>query len=540
MLPPLSHVEIPDCAEKLSAIEQALRNGVPVEVLSDDLFELTLDLAREIGTRVDCRQLEIAIEGKAVIDYGAVDHGITLVEQLLSSVQPETSPTGVVVDPRLELAKIREMVLHLKERLPHATPGRIGFDLAVLCDSTLFQLLALVPPGDPGIEALEASVAKKLDLATDEQVMSMWASVTGEFADERPHGFRKGDARPGFFEYGTVGDVRGRIAEFLVHVKPALIRMRRGELEKRIPIATPGVLQVLSWSGGSSSVEISPRSAAVLRRIARLACIWSAGMSMEIEALAQLLGVEARGALLAGPLVEDLHKWIEKGRHVPTGRDSSLLDLLVAELRQLNIEVGQLVVAPMPIDRALRQHKLGLEVTLPDSRVRVLGTNEITLQKELCKFLLERGIPAIGTTFGPSQADLVGDYSGIPVVLEAKVLKVVVNERVIRSNLTQLQSYMDQVPVRPRGVLFIYNLTSTLILCPREWLQGRFLVMAVNLLAETPSNRTESVQIFEGRGSELIRLAVNQRNTQSKPRSSQRKTARTPRPLKKELQRGRR
>ncbi len=160
------------------------------------------------------------------------------------------------------------------------------------------------------------------------------------------------------------------------------------------------------------------------------------------------------------------------------------------------------------MERALTQYKLGAEVMAPDNIKALSRKHELRLQKELCRFLLERGIFTVGTKFGRSETDLLANLPDEGYIIEAKVYKNTarVSEKTIKSDLVQLQSYMDQNPTRTRGILVIYNFSSTLISAPRQWVAGRFWFLPINLQQKPPSGRNRSLVVERGDGDDLIRV----------------------------------
>ena len=77
-------------------------------------------------------------------------------------------------------------------------------------------------------------------------------------------------------------------------------------------------------------------------------------------------------------------------------------------------------------------------------------------------------------------------------------------ESTINANLAQLQDYVDKHPVAARGVLFIYNFSSRLIVAPRRWVRGMFWIAVANLGLHTGSKRREQLVLTEGTGRSLI------------------------------------
>jgi hypothetical protein len=129
--------------------------------------------------------------------------------------------------------------------------------------------------------------------------------------------------------------------------------------------------------------------------------------------------------------------------------------------------------------------------------------DELTIQKNLCRFLLERGIYSEGTKFGPFETDLLATVRAQAYVLEVKLFPVGKGPTAstIKAGLAQLQDYMDRRVARPRGVLVVYNFSNTLVV-------GRYWITAINLGGATGSRRRRSLVIEEGKGTELVGVHV--------------------------------
>jgi hypothetical protein len=188
--------------------------------------------------------------------------------------------------------------------------------------------------------------------------------------------------------------------------------------------------------------------------------------------------------------------------------DSNAERLIIYELKKIIEAVDSFLTYESPVERAMTQYKLGTEIMAPDNIKALSRKHELRLQKELCRFLLERGIFTVGTKFGRSETDLLANLPDEGYIIEVKVYKNTsrISEKTIKSALVQLQSYMDQNPTRTRGILVIYNFSSTLISAPREWVGGRFWFLPINLQKQPPSGRTRSLVIERGDGDDLIRV----------------------------------
>lgn len=160
------------------------------------------------------------------------------------------------------------------------------------------------------------------------------------------------------------------------------------------------------------------------------------------------------------------------------------------------------------VERMLRAYKLGLEVVAQDVRDEFRKKDELRLQREMCRFLVERSVRAYGTKFGWSEVDLRADDVLGAVVIETKLLKSnAPSERDINRWLTQLGSYLDQEHLALRGVLVLYNFSPTAIISPIATIRFRYLIVAINLCPLSPSKRTASIEIAAtDAGTEIVRV----------------------------------
>jgi hypothetical protein len=160
------------------------------------------------------------------------------------------------------------------------------------------------------------------------------------------------------------------------------------------------------------------------------------------------------------------------------------------------------------VERTLRAYKLGLEVVVQDIRDEFIEKDELRLQREMCRFLVENHVSAYGTKFGWSETDLRAEDGFGAIVIETKLLRSgAPSAKDINRWLTQLGSYLDQEHLALRGVLVLYNFSSTPIFCPVSTLRHRYVILVINLCPDTPSKRKASIEI-EGTtdGSEVVRV----------------------------------
>ena len=175
--------------------------------------------------------------------------------------------------------------------------------------------------------------------------------------------------------------------------------------------------------------------------------------------------------------------------------DSSLLLVLISKMKRLLNYVTELRTSFSNEAQALWHYKLGQEAIAPTRTASIKEGKETDLQKELCKFLLERNIYAYGKMFGRGSIDLyIKSDGGDDLIIETKIYKKSISEKLLKTHITQLKSYMDQHS-QPRGVLTIYNCTNDVIISPKSWLGGRIWILAINIGDSTPSKRKRSLEI---------------------------------------------
>lgn len=80
----------------------------------------------------------------------------------------------------------------------------------------------------------------------------------------------------------------------------------------------------------------------------------------------------------------------------------------------------------------------------------------------------------------------------------------------LRNKIAQLQDYMQKSQIQRRGILAMYNMTDWLLCSPKEWLQGQFWILPININEKPASAREKSLNIFESKDNTLIRVEKNE------------------------------
>jgi hypothetical protein len=142
---------------------------------------------------------------------------------------------------------------------------------------------------------------------------------------------------------------------------------------------------------------------------------------------------------------------------------------------------------------------------------KLARAHETELQRLALKFLVERHVAAVGTTFGRSQTDLRVDDAVGTIVIEAKKLLRTPSEADVNGWLAQLGSYMDQAPVRNSGVLLLFNFTDTTLVVDGVRFGARLHIVAVNLCPTSPSKREDRIDLLPSSGENSERLVAFRR-----------------------------
>lgn len=250
-----------------------------------------------------------------------------------------------------------------------------------------------------------------------------------------------------------------------------------------------GLAKILA---SQNSDDPSTTETVVARAVSNIAG-WLAcrgGQPLSLEQFAALLGLQVDSKLISGEEQQGFasRKW--EGKASPE-------HAALHSFRTLATATASLHEYQTPLATALHQYKVGIELFAP-AIADALSQDELVLQKQLCKFLIERGIFSVGTKFGQSETDLVANVRDDYFVIEAKVIRETPSPTMLPRNLMQLLRYDDLNPAfrGARAVLLLYNFSDVPIMAPRELVAGRAWIVAVNAKAGPPSKTKRVLQIL--------------------------------------------
>jgi hypothetical protein len=473
-------------------------------LLRDDLRALTDETLLYVAKSLDLRDLNARLEAIAVLDVAALQNAVGILQAtdldgpLALSAETTLQPPDVVADLAQAVDNLAEHFAEMDELgLAVTIDFKVGrrFDDALMCAAN----------AGAEVNDLLALARDKISLLNDEQLSGVWNRVQREFDPDRLHRMQDPESilPENFLRFDSTENVRDKVARYLVQLRPRLILAMSRIGQTTIPVEAIPLSRVLSWQSAEASEPVSAQEELLAQSLARLASLYTRFFYKDIAEVVSLLRVPAGSRILSGPEFKKAE--VEFGQQGGPSREAVFF-----ELRKIARIVDSVVTYESSVERALRQYKLGLEVMTPEILKSFDGKGELLLQKELCRFLLERNIFAVGTKFGRSETDLMTEEIGERYILETKLFRPQVSLRpaAIKHALVQLQTYLDQSPSTSRGILVIFNLTTSLLTAARKWIRGRYWILPINLQIEPPSGRKRSLAIEPSEDDQFIEITV--------------------------------
>jgi hypothetical protein len=318
---------------------------------------------------------------------------------------------------------------------------------------------------------------------------------------------------PGWTQFRDVDTARDKLSSYVVQLKPALLAemARRGQTS--FPMKVPDTAQVLSWKEATAVERLSEQEGTLVKAISRMAMLLKALFARDEADVAMGLGLDPQSRIFKK----------EQSIFESTQKRAPPFTAMCYELRKFIQVADFLMSKDVPLEAVLHQLKLGMEVVAQDISREYSKKPELRLQREIARFLIERGIYAVGTKFGRYETDFVvaahADYYVIEVKKYAQGKAI--TDRTVKNALVQLQSYMAQPPTRPLGILVVFNFADSLLIAPPTWIRGRYKILVINLQRNPPSGRTKSLTVEEGSGTRTIHVHIVDGSHREKGRPTQ-------------------
>lgn len=418
------------------------------------------------------------------------------------------------LDPKDAVEELENFVNKLVEQAPLQSIEDIALKIDFVGSHMLNDVLFCAVASNVSVDDIKKLVKEKLTVVREDTVNRIWNILLSEFDKQNrrhPMILDKGIISEDFFNNESIDKTRDKIADYIVEIKPKLLVSMFKTNVYQYPVEVPGGVRFIASNDPNNILPVDNWEVMLGRSITRLAFIWENGLYQDIETIINILRITKSGRLLCGPDYKDMEK------QYTLGNQSKLINMLFLELRKILNITDSIISGEKPIEKSLWQYKQGLEVMTPEIIKEIEKKKELLLQKELCKFLIERDIFAVGTRFGRSQTDLLVGDSTLVYIIETKVYKKrnTLNENSIRGDIAQLQSYMDQYQIKHKGILVIYNMTDWLVETPNQWINQNLWILPINLQDKPPSDRDKTVTVEESSEENLIRVIRNEKKKRS-------------------------
>jgi hypothetical protein len=466
----------------------------------DDLDGLIEEVFVWARTKVNFGIISDKLAARRALDFESLDAMRSILVEIDFPVhvtlgQNVISPSEVAAELTLHLHEVKSQFANLSEI-------EVDTKVSFLVGGNARQLVFAAAVSGKKIPALVQLVRNKIALLAPIQVRVIWSWVQEELdpASLTPISDQSALLPPGWAQFTDVDAVRDKLARYVVELKPALLAemARRGQTS--FPMKVPDTSQILSWKEATAVERMSEQEGILVTTIGRIGPLLKALFARDESDVAMGLGLDPQSRIF-----KKERSIFESNRKQPPP-----FAAMCYELRKF-IQVAEFMISKeVPLEAVLRQLKLGLEVVAQDISREYAKRPELRLQRDIARFLIERGIYAVGTKFGRSETDFViGEHSDHYVIEVKKYARgAAITDRTVKSALVQLQSYMDQPPTHPLGILVVVNFTDSLLIAPPTWIRGRYKILVINLQQEPPSGRRKSLSVEEGSGAQTIDVHV--------------------------------
>lgn len=493
---------------------------IPNDLLNQDLKSIIAEVVSYIARNVNVNELESRLTMLSSVDVGSLKSLMEKAKTIAKNCNP-INLQDTNIDPAQLITQLEKFVSEIGLEAPLLKAEDIVLRIDMVGSHILDEILSCAVASDKSVDGIKEMVRKKLSKVDEDVINAIWDRIVGEFDEGRglqPMVLDETIMNKEFLAREDISGTREKIAEYIAELKPKLIVSMFGKNIFQYPVEVPGSLRIIASPDAELVLSIADWEIMLGKSISRLACIWDQVLYQDSKYMAGVLGITKDGRLLNGPDYKEARK------HISPRNTKQSYQLAFLELRKILHTADSIVSGDSPVEKVLWQYKLGLEVMTPEIIEEISKKRELLLQKELCKFLIEHSIYAVGTQFGRSQTDLSVEGTTDSYIVETKVYRKSdrLNERSLREDVSQLQSYMDQYPRKIKGILAIYNMTEYLLETPRRWLHQRFWILPINLQYQPPSGRDKTMAVEESDDGSLIRVVLNEAITNRRSKKGKR------------------
>jgi hypothetical protein len=478
---------------RLDDLDQLHRDDASQIGCDGELQSFVREVFTHIGLIIRVQEIAERKRRHESLDLDALAEGNELATQILR--QPRSQPpAAIAIDPNGLLKQLEQNLQALRKSHDDAEDPIRALARVSRMDWVFMQVAVYALSFGELPLALRDCVLKKIRLLPAHDLALLWSWINKELRGEDGIGSLDGISAA-FETFPDLESAKGLIAGYIAIDKPRLLRARSLQGQTNYPLEVPGVAQVLGWTSpaelehGSIAEEVFVQA---LVQATTHACTTYDLTANELAAHLQLTNAN----LLSN--TQTLRAEVQQ---------PGAFNRLRFQLRKLVRSADLLVTRDVPLTRHLLQYKLGLEILVAQHAREYSSKPETLLQKELCRFLIERNVMAVGTKFGSHETDLVTTNGGAQWVIEAKKITGSPTLSKFDRAIGQLRTYLDDhLGQAPFGILAIYNFTDCWISAPLERIGGRIQILAINLNKKHVSTRRRSIGIEPGNEGRLIRI----------------------------------
>ncbi len=490
--------------QSLKALVDELEKYEKVVDIKVDLASVIFETLNYLKSIINVKQLDSKITALKSVNTQSLIEVLEEIKKLDLDDVVVTVTEGVDEKYNELFQELESFISEIVKTAPLMEQANLALRIDMVGDRILRDIFICAVSKSVSLKKIEKMVLSKLQKVDDNTISILWDRTLSEFDTYRTSSMQveEGVIDIDFLKKEDAAKTRQKLAEYVVSVKPKLLISRFSRGLTRYPLESIGALRILSIPETNIANQVEEWEVNLARAISRLAFFWVEWLRKALHTFASVLEIDTNSSILAGSEYK-----IAKGETKLLSSPYAFLQIR----KILHIASSRLSLAT-PVENALLQYRLGIEIMTPDIIQELSSKNELRLQRELCKFLIERDIYAFGTKFGRNEIDLIVEYAPNSFIMETKKYPKgsTLSERTIRNNLAQLQEYMQKSQMQRRGILTIYNMTDWLLCSPREWLHGQFWILPININEKPASAREKSLNIFESKDNTLIRVEKNE------------------------------
>lgn len=519
-LAPARETIVDEVESSLRSLEPLLTAKTASPYVSKRLIEAVTRLFQVAGSNGMGARLERVVLLEVDSDFAEIRAALRLLEDACAEAGKRESLAKDFEAANAVLSTIEKQFTAL-DRM------ELGLRLELIVNRVIGRALEVIPRPNAAVDQLVSRVTKKLGALDVQQRAVVWAKITREVEVVEPAGFDHGVpideavVERSFFDVSSAKELPEKIARYLVDYRPRLVAAAAARGQQAFPFPPLALAVVLGWKEYPFSPSDNERRLA--QHMVLLAHLATTRLDGQPRDLANALSITESARLLSGITNEKL-----------PDDEASVFRIVIAECQAVAALVSRFVHAlPGYEFELLRRYKLSKEFAVRENRALLQGKNEEYCQRDLAAFLIQHGVYAVGTRFGPQETDLVTGTTVDPLIIEAKLFRSGMPATGIKKAMVQLHEYMDKAPFKSRGALILFNLTEVCIVAPRELVDGRVAVVAVNLPDKTASKHDQVCVISPANGGDLIEVVVTKELASGKSGSTKRNASQRERRAKK-------